>query len=110
MLVSNPLERTLSAPLARGAGWPSCAASRLPRGTTSPRSDDLGNRPWRWGNSEDGGPVGLHADHGPGLASRPVQHLLGTGGVAELPVRVVVEDEQAQTRQPGLLREVEHRS
>ena len=47
---------------------------------------------------EDPRPVVLHADDGPALRRRDLERLLGARRVVELPLRVVVEDEQAQRR------------
>ena len=59
--------------------------------------------------SEDGGPVVLDADDRPAAFGGPLQCLLGAGGVGELALAVVVQDEQAKGRPAGMLGELEHR-
>ena len=59
---------------------------------------------------EDRRPVVLDADHRPALCLRPLQRVFRAGDVVELPVCIVVEDEQAEERLVGVLREVEHRN
>src|SRR5690606_21601109 len=60
------------------------------------------------GRSEDRRPVVRDADDGPALAAGLPERLLGAGRVVELPLGVVVPDEQAQERPVLLPREVEH--
>src|SRR4051812_44456599 len=78
------------------------------RGAPAPPADGAG--PVGGWLSEDGGPVVLHADDGPSVASRLLEGGLGAAGVRELAVGVVVEDEQAQERIRDGLREVQHRA
>src|SRR4051794_12997122 len=101
--MSSPFRsgRKPSAPRVRRAGKPVGGASRLPMDAASPSRYDRGSGP-----SEDGGPVVAHADHGPVAALGLVEHLLGAGGVRELPGGVVVADEQPEEGRVGVLGEL----
>src|SRR3954452_15178118 len=59
--------------------------------------------------SEHLGPVVADAYDRPALAVGSFERLLGAGGVVELALGVVVEEEQAQEWPVAVLREVEHR-
>src|SRR4051794_37447227 len=58
--------------------------------------------------AEDAVPVVVDADDCPVVAGCLFECLLGTGGVVELALGVVVEDEQAQGLLVAVLAEVEH--
>src|SRR3954447_25658963 len=95
---------SLTAAASRRPWWSVREAFLLPPGSTSPGTDEQER------GSEDRAPVVLHADDGPVVAGRLLQGLLGPGGVAELAVGVVVQDQQPQERLVGVPGELEHRA
>src|SRR5829696_225532 len=100
----NPSERAL---IARPASSPATVAPNMTPARSRARTHAF--KPKK-NTSEHGGPVVLHADHGPAVASGLLQGALAAGRVGELPVLVVVQDEQPQERRVGVPREVEHRA
>src|ERR671912_536088 len=100
----NPSERAL---IARPASSPATVAPNMTPARSRARTPPF--KPKK-NTSEHGVPVVLHADHRPAVASGLFPGALAPGRVGELPVLVIVQDEQPQERQPGVPREVEHRA
>src|SRR3954463_15369980 len=102
-LIFAPWSRPRPGSAAR-AGFRTRASPIRPRRTSS-RWDE---RARRYG-SEDAGPVILDADDRPTVGGGLVERLLGSCGIGELALGVVVQDEQAQERLVAVLAEVQHR-